>query len=113
MIDLAQDRTLVTCKFHTMPDDQQKLDIQMSHEMRGGVWANSARVSHSDHEFTIDFMRIDYSDITPERVPGVVVSRVNLSPLMVTQLQNALSDNWSKYAAKAMPPEVHDDGPAE
>jgi hypothetical protein len=36
----------------------------------------------------------------------VVVARVNLSPLMVTQLIEALETNWATYAQKAMPREV-------
>jgi hypothetical protein len=41
-------------------------------------------------------------------VQGVVVSRVNLSPLFVRQLMDALDDNWKKYVAKSMPEEVRD-----
>ena len=28
----------------------------------GGVWANFARVTHSEHEFTLDFIRMDYGE---------------------------------------------------
>jgi len=69
----------------------------------GGVWANFAGVKHSDYEFTIDFARLDF---TPEGANGVVVSRVNLSPLFVMQLIQALEENWEAYSKKAMPPEV-------
>lgn len=69
-----------------------------------GVWANFAQVSHSEHEFTLDFVRLDS---TAPR--GIVVARVSVSPLFVTQLIDALSENWRKYAEKAMPREVHDD----
>jgi len=41
-------------------------------------------------------------------VQGVVVARVNVSPLFVTQLIDALNANWAKYAKKAMPREVQD-----
>jgi hypothetical protein len=77
-----------------------------------GVWAGWAQVSHSEHEFTIDFVRLDYSTGRPERV--IVVARVSVSPLFVTQLIDALTDNWKKYAEKALPTEARDDaGPAE
>ncbi len=73
--------------------------------MFGGVWANFAAVSHSEHEFTIDFIRVDQAGEN-----GVVTARVNVSPLFVTQLQEALRLNWEQYAKKAMPREVQQDG---
>ncbi|MEZ5193253.1 MAG: hypothetical protein R2734_12565 [Nocardioides sp.] len=39
-------------------------------------------------------------------MPGQVVARVNLSPLMVTLLMDALDQNWRKYAAKALPTDL-------
>ena len=44
----------------------------------GGVYANFANVSFSDYEFTITFARIDH-EVEEGDVPGVVVSRVNMS----------------------------------
>ncbi len=82
-------------KIHSQPDQL------------GGVWANGAAVRHSPHEFTIDFMRFDYND-QGKPTAGVLVQRVNMSPLFVTQLITALQDNWSKYASKAMPQELLD-----
>ena len=77
-------------KIHTQPDQL------------GGVWANAAAVRHSPHEFTIDFLRCDFDD-NGQAVNGILVQRVNMSPLFVTQLIAALQDNWSKYATKALP----------
>ena len=37
---------------------------------------------------------------------GVVVQRINMSPLLAQQLIDALQQNWQNYAAKAMPPEI-------
>jgi len=84
-------------------------DIQVHIRMEdsGGVWANFASVNHSPYEFTIDFARVDFNS---DPAVGVVVSRVNLSPLFVQQLMDALSENWKTYAEKAMPKEVHDGG---
>ena len=84
-------------------------DIQVHIRMEdsGGVWANFASVQHSPYEFTIDFARVDFNS---DPAVGVVVSRVNLSPLFVQQLMEALQENWQKYAEKAMPKEVRDDG---
>lgn len=83
--------------------------VHITPEMMGGVWANFARVGHSPYEFTIDFTRLDFGSNPPE---GIVVARVSLSPLFVTQLIQALDDNWSKYAESQMPPEVRDERPA-
>ena len=79
------------------------LDIKMPNELFGGVWANFAIVSHSQFEFTIDFVRMDYG-----QNQGLVTARVNLSPLFVTQLLDALQTNWNSYAQKAMPKELQD-----
>jgi hypothetical protein len=91
------------------PNDPQQVHVslEMPDTHKGGVWANFARVSHSPYEFTLDFARIDFA--TAPDMQGVVVARVNLSPLMVTQLIEALETNWATYAQKAMPREV--DGP--
>ncbi|MEQ8437207.1 MAG: DUF3467 domain-containing protein [Ilumatobacter fluminis] len=81
------------------------MKIHSTPDQMGGVWANGAAVRHSPHEFTIDFMRFDYdNDGKPQA--GVLVQRVNMSPLFVSQLITALQDNWSKYASKAMPQEL-------
>lgn len=92
-----------------MPDDggQTEVKVLLDPSDFGGVWANFARVSHSEHEFTIDFVRLDY---TTDPLQGKVVARVNVSPLFVTQLIAALNDNWNKYAERAMPPEVRERG---
>jgi hypothetical protein len=81
--------------------------IMIDPAQMGGVWANFARVSHSPYEFTLDFVRLDFSTNPPQ---GIVVARVSLSPLMVTQLIEALSTNWEIYAQRAMPPEVQRHG---
>jgi Protein of unknown function (DUF3467) len=72
-----------------------------------GAWANFARVSHSPYEFTLDFVRLDYSVIPPQQ--GIVVARVSLSPLLVTQLIDALNENWQIYAERTLPQEVQGD----
>ncbi len=81
------------------------MKINTTPDQMGGVWANAAAVRHSPHEFTIDFLRCDFDD-SGQAQSGVLVQRVNMSPLFVTQLISALQDNWSKYADKAMPKEL-------
>jgi len=84
------------------------LEVSIDIQHAAGVWANYARVNHSEHEFTLDFVRIDYAS-GPEKMTGVVVARVAVSPLFVTQLIGALQDNWETYARKALPREVFGD----
>lgn len=92
-----------------MDDEEQEpareAQVILPESQIGGVWANWARVSHSEHEFTLDFVRLDYAQAP---ITGVVVARVAVSPLFVTQLIEALEQNWGMYAQKAMPKEVHD-----
>jgi Protein of unknown function (DUF3467) len=81
--------------------------IMIEPAQMAGVWANFAQVSHSPYEFTLDFIRLDFSTNPPT---GIVVARVSLSPLLVTQLIDALSSNWDAYAERSMPPEVQGHG---
>ena len=81
-----------------------KLSLQLDVKDVGGAWANFAAVKHTKYEFTIDFARLDFQDNGDAQ--GVVVSRVNLSPLFVSELIDALQKNWEIYSEKAMPPEV-------
>jgi hypothetical protein len=85
------------------PDEPRELEIILQPDKMAGVWANFARVTHSEHEFTLDFVRMETGS-----TQGIVVARVSVSPLFITQLIDALGSNWQKYAAKAMPKEVHD-----
>ena len=64
-----------------------------------GIYANFANVSHSDYEFTITFARVDH-EVEAEEVPGVVVSRISVSPKFMRELINAMEDNWSKWQTK-------------
>lgn len=93
-----------------MSDEQPiGLNVIGGPEVQAGVWANYARVNHSPYEFTLDFVRIDFAQPPMEGVAtGVLVSRVAMSPLLITQLIDALTDNYSRYAQKAMPPEVRE-----
>ena len=72
------------------------INIQVSPEMMAGVYANFANVSHSDYEFTITFARVDH-EVEDEEIPGVVVSRINMSQQFAKELLDALADSWSKY----------------
>ena len=58
---------------------ERHINIHFSPDIMAGVYANFANVSHSDYEFTITFARVDH-EVEDDEIPGVVVSRINLSP---------------------------------
>lgn len=82
-----------------MEDDsqQRQLNIQIDPNHLTGVYANFANISFSDYEFTLTFARIDH-EIEEGEIPGVVVTRVNMSPKFAKELLDALGDSWSKYS---------------
>jgi hypothetical protein len=61
------------------PEEPGPAEIIIEPHQLAGVWANFAQVVHSEHEFTLDFVRMDYSQGIPPR-RGIVVARVGLSP---------------------------------
>jgi hypothetical protein len=79
-----------------MDEGERRLNIHFTPEVMAGVYANFANVSHSDYEFSITFARVDH-EVEDEEVPGVVVARVNLSPRLMAELIEAMSDNYSKW----------------
>ena len=76
---------------------ERQLNIQIEPGQLVGVYANFANISFSDYEFTLTFARIDH-EIEEGEIPGVVVSRVNMSPKFAKELLDALNDSWSKYS---------------
>ncbi len=78
---------------------ERQLNIHFTPEEMAGHYANFANVSHSDYEFTITFARVDHEFDGPE-IPGVVVSRVNLSPRFMGELLDAIQDNYDKWSAR-------------
>jgi hypothetical protein len=78
---------------------ERQINIHTSPEAMAGVYANFANVSHSDYEFTITFARVDH-EVEDEEVPGVVVTRVALSPRFMRELIDAMEDNYSKWQAR-------------
>ena len=76
-----------------MDDDAQErqLNIHLDPEQMAGVYANFANVTFSPYEFTLTFARIDH-EIEEGDVPGVVVSRVNMSQQFFQELLAAMQD---------------------
>jgi hypothetical protein len=83
---------------------QQQAEIIIQPEQLAGVWSNWAQASSTEHEFTIDFVRMD-----PLLPRGIVVARVSGSATFIMQLIDALNAVWHDWAKKAMPPEVYGD----
>jgi hypothetical protein len=92
-----------TVEDHQEP--QEPFEVLIDPSQQAGVWANFARVSHSPYEFTLDFIRLDFAQKSPK---GIVVSRVSLSPLLVSQLIRVLNENWEIYEKGSLRTEVHD-----
>jgi hypothetical protein len=84
-----------------VPDEgaERRFNIHTSPEAMAGVYANFANVSHSEYEFTITFARVDH-EVEDEEVPGVVVSRVSLSPRFMRELIEAMEDNLGKWETR-------------
>ena len=78
---------------------ERHFNIQTTPEIMQGVYANFANVSHSDYEFTITFARVDH-EVEDDEVPGVVVSRVSVSPRFMRELIEAMTDNYSKWQTR-------------
>ncbi len=78
---------------------ERHINIHFSPEIMAGVYANFANVSHSDYEFTITFARVDH-EVEDDEIPGVVVSRINLSPKFMRELIDAMHDNYSKWQTR-------------
>jgi uncharacterized protein DUF3467 len=82
-------------------DDPQErqLNIHLDPEQMAGVYANFANVTFSPYEFTVTFARIDH-EIEEGDVPGVVVSRVNMSTQFFQELLAAMQDSLSKWSTQ-------------
>ena len=84
-----------------MPENgrERHINLHIAPEQMAGTYANFANVSHSEYEFTITFARVDH-EVEDEEVPGVVVSRVNLSPRFMRELIDAMEDNFAKWQTR-------------
>ena len=78
---------------------ERQFNLHTTPETMAGSYANFANVSHSDYEFTITFARVDH-EVDEGEVPGVVVSRINLSARFMRELIDAMEDNFSKWQTR-------------
>ena len=79
---------------------ERHFNLHTTPEVMAGVYANFATVSHSDYEFTLTFSRVDH-EVEDDEVPGVVVTRVSMSPQAMRELMDAMDDNWSKWRRRS------------
>jgi hypothetical protein len=78
---------------------ERQLNIHLDPEQMAGSYANFANVTFSPYEFTLTFARIDH-EIEEGDVPGVVVSRVNMSHQFFQELLVAMQDSLSKWSTQ-------------
>ena len=90
--------------------EERQLNLHLDPQNLAGVYANFANVSFSDYEFTVTFARIDH-EVEEGEVPGVVVSRVNMTPRFMKELLDAMQDSWSKWQARESIRNLPESGP--
>ncbi|MGH8895747.1 MAG: DUF3467 domain-containing protein [Egibacteraceae bacterium] len=77
----------------------QQIQIQVDDVLKHGVYSNFLVVSHSAHEFTLDFCQVmpggDGSGVKAD-----VVTRVRVAPTMVGKILRALDTNRTSYEDK-------------
>ena len=75
---------------------KQQVQVVVPDDQKYGAYANFLVVSHSPHEFTLDFCQLLPSG-EQGKVNAEVVSRVRVAPTMVGRVLNALNTNLSNY----------------
>lgn len=86
----------------------QQLQVSLSDDLKHGSYANFLIVSHSAHEFTLDFCQIQPGGSANERRADVV-SRVRISPTLVGKVLRALNTNLANYEERFGPVPVVDE----
>ena len=81
------------------PPQSRQIQITASDAIKHGVYGNFLVVSHSAHEFTLDFCQIlPGGDQGP--LQADVVARVKVAPTMVGSVIEALNRNMTDYENK-------------
>jgi hypothetical protein len=81
------------------PRQQQQVSVVVNDDVKYGDYANFLVVTHSPHEFTLDFCQLLPSG-EPGRVNADVVQRMRIAPTMVARVINALNTNLNAYEEK-------------
>ncbi len=84
--------------------DEQQIEIrgEIRPEIAGGVYSNLLVVSHTPHEFTLDFMVMGpgsamVDETGQQYVPSPVVARVKVPPTVMFAIASAIADNVDRY----------------
>ena len=71
------------------------INVTVPQEVRHGTYANFLAISHSPHEFTLDFCQVMPSN--DGKVTAEVVNRVRIAPTLVGKMIQALNTNMNGY----------------
>ena len=77
----------------------KQLQISVDDDHKFGTYANFLVVSHSAHEFTLDFCQVVPGQ-KGAQVKAEVVTRVKIAPTMVGKVIRALNTNMTNYEDK-------------
>lgn len=77
------------------PQQEGKLNIELTEEIAEGVYSNLAIISHSNSEFVLDFIKV-----MPGLPKAKVKSRVMMTPQHAKRLMRALQDNLAKFESQ-------------
>ena len=80
-------------------EKSNQIQIQVDDMIKHGVYANFLVVSHSAHEFTLDFCQVMPGG-DGGGVKADVVTRVRVAPTMVGKIIRALTTNRTAYEDK-------------
>ncbi|MDO8736624.1 MAG: DUF3467 domain-containing protein [Thermoleophilia bacterium] len=91
-----------------MPDGNEnsgnqgpQVKVTVPSDIQRGVYANMARVNHSEFEFSIDFANADFAGQDPAgNIPAIVVTRIMISHEFMPHLLEALQENYSRYLTR-------------
>jgi len=75
--------------------EQPKIQIDIDDVTSQGMYVNLASISHSENEFTFDFVYVQ-----PQSPRGKVRARIITSPQHAKRFLAALTDNINKYQQK-------------
>ena len=77
----------------------QQIQISINDSLKHGTYANFLVVSHSAHEFTLDFCQV-LPGGDGGSVQADVVIRIKVAPTMVGKIIRALNTNMTAYEDK-------------
>lgn len=83
----------------SQPGSGQQINVKVDDAKKYGEYANFLVVSHSPHEFTLDFCQVMPGG-KEGQVQAEVVSRMKVAPTMVGKIIRALNTNMTNYEDK-------------